>query len=76
MATRALSSGLWVRRLRISESPDYGRYPASELNDGARPEKPAHLTLDRAQEYWAALNSRIIDHLVLERLSSRDLQFR
>ena len=44
MATRALNSGLWVRRLLIGGSPDQGRYPASEINDGACPEKPVHLT--------------------------------
>jgi hypothetical protein len=44
MATLALNSGLWVRRLLIDGSPDQGRYPASETNDGAYPEKPVHLT--------------------------------
>jgi hypothetical protein len=32
-----------VRRLLIDGSPDQGRYPASEVNDGAFPEKPVHL---------------------------------
>lgn len=45
MATRTLNSGLWVRRLLIVECPDQGRYPASEVNDGAYPEKPDHLNL-------------------------------
>ena len=45
MATLALNSGLWVRRLLIVGSPGQGRYPASEDNDGACPEKPVHLTL-------------------------------
>ncbi len=26
-------------------SPFQGRYPASEVNDGARPEQPVHLTV-------------------------------
>ena len=43
MAIRALNSGLWVRRLLIGGSPDQGRYPASEVNDEACPEKPVHL---------------------------------
>jgi len=29
--------------LLIDGSPDQGRYPASEVNDGACPEKPVHL---------------------------------
>jgi len=29
--------------LLIGGSPDQGRYPASEVNDGACPEKPVHL---------------------------------
>ena len=33
-----------MRRLLIGGSPDQGRYPASEVNDGACPEKPVHLT--------------------------------
>jgi len=45
MATLALNSGLWVRRLLIGGSPDQGWYPASEVNDGACPEKPVHLTV-------------------------------
>jgi len=45
MATLALNSGLWVRRLLIGGSPVQGRYPASEVNDGTCPEKPVHLTL-------------------------------
>jgi hypothetical protein len=36
-----------VRRLLIDGSPDQGRYPASEVNDGACPEKPVHLRGDR-----------------------------
>ena len=32
-----------MRRLLIAGSPDQGRYPASEVNDGACPEKPVHL---------------------------------
>ena len=44
MATLALNSGLWVWRLLIAGSPFQGRYPASEVNDGACPEKPVHLT--------------------------------
>jgi hypothetical protein len=52
MATLALDSGLWVRRLLNSfgegcandGSPCQGRYPASEVNDGTCPEKPVHLT--------------------------------
>jgi len=32
-----------VRRLLIGGSPDQGRIPASELNDGACPEKTVHL---------------------------------
>ncbi|EHA58579.1 hypothetical protein Syn8016DRAFT_2986 [Synechococcus sp. WH 8016] len=46
MATRALNSGLWVRRLLIGGSPDQGRCPASEVNDEACPEKPVHLTYE------------------------------
>jgi hypothetical protein len=38
-----LNSGLWVRRLLIGGSPDQGRYPASEVNDEACPDKPVHL---------------------------------
>ena len=52
MATLALNSGLWVRRLLNSfgegyaygGSPFQGRCPASEVNDGGCPEKPDHLT--------------------------------
>jgi hypothetical protein len=52
MATLALNSGLWVRRLLNScgeccayaRSPFQGRCPASEVNDGCCPEKPDHLT--------------------------------
>ncbi len=44
MATLALNSGLWVRRLLIGGSPVQGRYPASEANDGTCPEKPVHLS--------------------------------
>jgi hypothetical protein len=51
MATLALNSGLWVRRLLNSfgegfaygESPFQGRYPASEVNDGDCPEKPGQV---------------------------------
>jgi len=43
MATLALNSGLWVRRLLIGGSPDQGRCPASEVNDVACPEKPVHI---------------------------------
>ncbi len=43
MATLALNSGLWVRRLLIGGSPFQGRDPASEVNDGGCPEKPDHL---------------------------------
>jgi len=51
VATLALNSGLWVRRLLNSfgegfangGSPFQGRYPASEINDGTCPEKPDHL---------------------------------
>ena len=35
MATLALNSGLWVRRLLIGWSPVQGQYPVSEVNDGA-----------------------------------------
>jgi hypothetical protein len=56
MATLALNSGLWVRRLLIGGSPFQGRCPASEVNDGGCPEKPDHLiyllsldVLDRAK---------------------------
>ena len=45
MATLALNSGLWVRRLLIGGSADQGRYPASQVNDGACPEKPVHLSV-------------------------------
>jgi hypothetical protein len=52
MATLALNSGLWVRRLLNSfgegfaygGNPFQGRCPASEVNDGGCPEKPDHLT--------------------------------
>jgi hypothetical protein len=52
MATLALNSGLWVRRLLNScgegcaygGSPFQGRCPASEVNDGGCPEKPDHLS--------------------------------
>ena len=43
MATLALNSGLWVRRLLMGGSPVQGRYPASEVNDGACPDKPVRL---------------------------------
>ncbi|MBL6802889.1 MAG: hypothetical protein ISQ52_07325 [Synechococcus sp. BS307-5m-G38] len=33
-----------MRRLLIGGSPDQGRYPASEVNDGACPEKPDQLS--------------------------------
>ena len=44
MATLALNSGLWVRRLLIVGSPGQGPYPASEVNDGPCPENSVHLT--------------------------------
>jgi hypothetical protein len=43
MATLALHSGLWVRPLPMGGSPLQGRYPASEVNDGACAEKPDQL---------------------------------
>ena len=46
MATLALNSGLWVRRLLIGGSPFQGRCPASEVNDGGCPKKPDHLIED------------------------------
>jgi len=49
MATLALNSGLWVRRLLIVVKPLVGVMPPSEVNDGPCPEKPDHLTL-RASE--------------------------
>ena len=52
MATLALNSGLWVRRLLIGGSPFQGRCPASEVNDGGCPEKPDHLS------YRDLMNSR------------------
>jgi len=39
-----------VRRLLIGGSPDQGRYPASEVNDGACPEKPVHLSAQGGDE--------------------------
>ncbi len=45
MANVALNSGLWVRRLLMSGSPLSGAGPASQVNDGACPEKPDHLSL-------------------------------
>jgi len=42
MATLALNSGLWVRRLLIGGSPDQGRCPASEVNDGGCPGKQSN----------------------------------
>jgi len=48
MATRGLNSRLWVRRLLIGGSPDQGRCPVSEVNDGPSPEKPVHLRVNRA----------------------------
>jgi hypothetical protein len=50
MATLALNSGLWVRRLLIGGSPFQGRCPASEVNDGGCPGKPDQLTLDELME--------------------------
>jgi hypothetical protein len=50
MATLALNSGLWVRRLLIGGSPFQGRCPASEVNDGGCPEKPVHLSLTLVQQ--------------------------
>ena len=44
IATMALKSGLWVRRLLIGGSPFQGRCPASEVNDGGCPEKLDHLS--------------------------------
>jgi len=58
MATRALNSGLWARRLLIGGSPFQGRYPASEVNDGACQEKPVHLN---SQTYTASKAAS--DHL-------------
>ena len=52
MATLALNSGLWVRRLLIGGSPDQGRYPASKANDGTSPEKPVHLTFGNRCRPW------------------------
>ena len=61
MATLSLNSGLWVRRLLNSfgegfangGSPDQGRCPASEVNDGACPEKPVQLRVGgRAKKLW------------------------
>jgi hypothetical protein len=49
MATLALNSGLWVRRLLMGGSPVQGQYPASEVNDGTCPEKPVHLTDQRGE---------------------------
>ena len=64
MATLAWNSGLWVRRLLIGGSPGQGRYPASEANDGACPEKLVHLNeivpFVADQSY---LNSLSIDQL-------------
>jgi putative transposase len=45
MATLALNSGLWVRRLLMGGSHHQGWYPYSEVNDGTCPEKSVHLTL-------------------------------
>jgi hypothetical protein len=55
MATLALNSWLWVRRLLNSfgegfangESPSRGRYSASKANDGTCLEKPVHLNLHK-----------------------------
>ena len=38
----------------IAGSPQQGRYPASEVNDGACPEKPVHLSSS-----WPALNGSV-----------------
>ena len=46
MATLALNLRLWVSRLLIGR-PVQGRCPASEVNDGASPENPVKLRLDR-----------------------------
>jgi hypothetical protein len=62
MATLALNSGLWVRRLLIGGSPHQGRYPASEVNDGACPEKPDHLA------------SRLLRLRVLQMIQCTDIQ--
>ena len=59
MATLALNSGLWVRRLLIGGSPYQGRYSASEVIDGTCPEKSVHFkfkqfkTDEYANEYIA-----------------------
>ena len=52
MATLALNSELWVRRLLMGWSPVQGQCAASEANDGSCPEKPDQLTRYR----WAAPN--------------------
>jgi hypothetical protein len=44
MATLAMKSQLLAWRLLIGGSPDQGRYPSSEVNDGTCPEKPDHLS--------------------------------
>ena len=62
MATLALNSGLWVRRLRNSfgegvdngGSPFQGRYPASDVHDGCCPEKPDQLSLSSPRPLWTA----------------------
>ena len=43
MATLALNSGLWVRRLLIGGSLFQGLDPTSEVSDGGCPEKPGNL---------------------------------
>jgi hypothetical protein len=63
----ALNSGLWVQRLLIGGSPDQGRYPVSEVHDGACPEKPVHLTL------WWHYTTRqlgVVSHQVRQQSSS------
>jgi hypothetical protein len=46
MATLALNSGLWVRRLLFGGSRLQGRYLGSEVNDRGCPEKPDHFKAD------------------------------
>jgi hypothetical protein len=47
MATLALNSGLWVRRLLMVGAPFQGWCPASEVNDGGCPGKPDQLSKSR-----------------------------
>ena len=55
MATLSLNSGLWLRRLLFGGSPFQERYPASEVNDGACPEKPNHL-----KPKWLVLAGQVL----------------